>query len=1069
MNGLPPEDKNQKDQTPPAGGAPGWINTITRKNLENPYPLIAMLMGVLVFGFLSLRQIPRDIFPSIPIPVVMVATFYPGMNSTLIERNITSILERQFTMAGDVESIHSRSLNGISLVKIIFHSQVPVGQAVSEINELSLSILPFLPPGTASPMVVSYSYSNVPLCHILLTSDTISQARLYDLATNVVRPQLGGIEGVSSPPIFGGKVRQINMYIHPERLINRKLTPLDVVNAIYRQNLLIPTGNIRIGQLNYLTQFNNQVPDLKSLGSIPVTLSHGVPVFVRDIASIEDSFAPQENMVLVNGVPSVILPVYRETGYSALDVIARIKEALPHLDKVPSEVKTRILFDQTLYTREALSSLMREAFLGILTSGILIFLVLGEFRQAILGVIALPIAYLADLTFLRLSGETLNIMTLGGLAIAVGPMIDHLVLVVESMKTHEPGPGASPASFMSGLTPILRPTMMATMAMIVVFFPLLFLGGLVHYLFWPLGISVIGANIISVVLSLLLIPWLVILSHRWKPSGKKAEPHPLPLYLEGVFDRYRTFLARLLEKPGRALGAISLFLMILLPFGHSVRQSLYPEVDAGQFRIFVHFPGGLRLAESRKESVAIDHLIRSALPPKTITAIVSNIGIKAGWSSLFNPNAGTDTAIIDVALVSKNHRKYSTSEAIRHLEPVLRSHFNNTIFLFKASGIVQDLLSRGRMTPVIIEIHGDHYQNNMLFAKRLSEKVRNLPGVLSSNVFQRPHYPALKIDVDRTLGKILGTEEEEVAKNVQISLNANNAIRPIPWIDPTTGFFYYLSVMYPPTKFLRMEDLTNLPVAHTRQGSITYLGELATVTHEDIPEEIDHDRLDRAIDVLIAPSPGESIQISTRIKRLLRNTPAPPNIHLRFVGMTTHIRHAFSSLSKGIILAVFFLFLLLLVFYRSFIAPLIVLGVVPLGIIGSMALLGILHSSLNLVSIMGIFMTIGIVASNSILLVNRYIRYMNEGQPFKEAILNGSRERIRPILITSLSAITAMIPVAIRFGVGSENTVPLARAVIGGLLVATPLTLFLIPVLSFLFLSKGQRNPPGPSKESPVP
>lgn len=1049
---------SEKGQPPPVQTASqGILYRMTLGNLENPYPLIAMLMGVIVFGFLSIRQIPRDIFPSIPIPVVMVATFYPGMNSSLIERNITSILERQFTMAGDVESIHSRSLNGISLVKVIFHSQVPIGQAVSEINELSLSILPFLPPGTASPMVVSYSYSNVPLCHILLTSDSISQARLYDLATNVVRPQLGGIEGVSSPPIFGGKVRQINMYLHPERLINRKMTPLDVVDAIYRQNLLIPTGNIRMGELNYLTQFNNQAPDLSALGEIPIKLSHGVPVFVRDVSSIEDSFAPQENMVLVDGVPSVILPIYRESGYSALDVISRIKKALPHLDKVPAEVKTRILFDQTIYTKEALSSLMREAFLGILTSGILIFLVLGEFRQALLGIIALPIAYLADLTFLHFSGETLNIMTLGGLAIAVGPMIDHLVLVVESLKSHEPAEGSPPSAIMAGLVPILRPTVMATLAMIVVFFPLLFLGGLVHFLFWPLGISVIGANIVSVILSLILIPWLVILTHRFGKDKKEKIVPPLPLYLEKVFDRYMRFLDQLLVHPAKALLAIALLLIVILPLGHSVPQSLYPEVDAGQFRIFVHFPSGSRLSASRKESVAIDHLIRNSLPKNTVTAIVSNIGIKAGWSSIFNPNAGTDTAIIDVALVSKNHRHYSTAQAIKHLEPIVRKHFENTIFLFKASGIVQDLLSRGRITPVIIEIHGDHYQSSMLFAKRLAGTVRNLPGVLSSNVFQRPHYPALKIDVDRTLGKILGTEEDEVAKNVQVSLNSNNAIRPIPWIDPVTGFFYYLSVMYPPEKFTRMEDLTNLPVAHTPKGSITYLGELARVTHQDIPEEIDHDRLDRAIDVLVAPSPGESIQISDRINHLLNNTPTPPGIHIRFVGMTTHIRHAFSSLTKGILLAVFFLFLLLLVFYRSFIAPLIVLGVVPLGIIGSMALLGIFHSSLNLVSIMGIFMTIGIVASNSILLVNRYLRYVNEGIPLREAILRGSRERIRPILITSLSAITAMIPVAIRFGVGSENTLPLARSVIGGLLVATPLTLFLIPVLSFLFLKKTEQ------------
>ncbi|MHB1606260.1 MAG: efflux RND transporter permease subunit [Leptospirales bacterium] len=1044
-----------------------FLIRIMKGNLSNPYPLIAFLMATLVWGVVSLYHLSRDIFPPIPIPVVMVATFYPGMDATEIERNITSIMERQFTMAGDIESIHSRSLNGISLIKVIFHSTVPINQAVSEISELSLSLLSSLPTGTLPPMIVSYSFSNVPICHVLLSSDSLSQARLYDIASNIVRPQLGSMPGVAAPPIFGGKIRQITLYLHPNRLINRKLTPLDVVDAIYQQNLLIPTGNIRIGRLNYFTRINSQVPDLNGIRNIPIQLSHRVPVFVRDVADVQDSFAPQENLVLVDGKPAVVLPIYRESGYSSLSVVERIRDELPHLDKVPREVKSSVLFDQTIYIREALSSLTMETLFGVLASSLFIFLILGDFRLGLLGILVLPLAYLDVLVFLRLHGETLNIMTLGGLAIAVGPMIDHLVLVIESLKTHEGSGAGPPSSMIRGVAPILIPTIMATLAMIIVFIPLFFLSGLIHYLFTPLGISVIGANVVSLFLSLTLIPWMYYLVIRRIPPMDWDPLSSIPRYLDRLFDRYGDWLGTLMDRPVVPFTVVVIFLVVLLGVARNAPVSLYPNIDSGQFRIFIHFPGGNRLSHSREEAGKIDQMVRSTLPAGTVVTIVSNIGIKTSWSAIFNPNSGTDTAIVDVALVPSGQRSYSTSGAIRRLEPVLMNRFPSTIFIFKPSGIVQDLISRGRMTPIVVEIHGDDIQNNLLFAKRLTHKVRSLPGVLSSNVFQHSHYPTLSIHVDRVLSEIVGTNVSEVSRNVLVALNSNNQIRPVPWIDPSTGFFYFLSILYPPSFFHKMEDLQNLPVAHTKGHHITILGELATVSHSDNPEEITHDRLDRAVDVLVVPSPGRSIRVSGFIADLLKDYPRPQGIHIRFVGMTHHIRTSFSQMKNGVLLAIFFLFLLLLVFYRSFLAPLVVLGVVPLSIVGSLFYIVVTKSSVNLVSMMGTLMTIGIATSNSIILVSRYLEHHRNGMPLRQAILTGSRERVRPVMITSLSAIFAMVPVSFRWGVGSDNTIPLARAVIGGLGIATPLTLIVIPLISFTVMKLTTEKLP-PSGEGPA-
>lgn len=517
--------------------------------------------------------------------------------------------------------------------------------------------------------------------------------------------------------------------------------------------------------------------------------------------------------------------------------------------------------------------------------------------------------------------------------------------------------------------------------------------------------------------------------------------------MERLFEHYGKSLNRLLDRPIVVLSSVVLLLTLFLTISRHIRINLYPGIDSGQLRIFVHFPGGNRLQRSREEASEIDRLIRQELPAGSVISIVSNIGIKAGWSAIYNPNAGTDTAIVDVAIVPRSRRSWSTASAITHLEVAFRMHFPDTIFIFKPAGIVEDLISRGRISPVIVEIHGDNLDNNLLYAKRLAHEVRALPGVLSSNVFQRSHYPTLDIRVDRILSEVVGTNVSEISQNVLVALNSNNQIRPVPWVDPSTGFFYYLSVLYPPKFFRKMDDLDNLAVAHSSDHHIAILGELAKIRHADDPEEITHDRLDRAIDILVFPTPGRSITVSGKIRHLIGNLSPPAGIHTRFVGMTQHISSSFSSMKSGIILALFFLFLLLLVFYRSFLAPLVILGVVPLSLSGSIFLLWITKSSLNLVSLMGILMTIGIATSNSILLLNRYLENERAGSTVRAAVLQGSGERIRAVVITSFSAIFAMIPVSFHWGTGSDNTLPLAKAVIGGLGIATPLTLLVIPVL----------------------
>ncbi len=1019
-------------------------------NLKNPYPVYALVIVLLVWGTVSFRSIPRDIFPHIPIPVVMIATFYPGMDATEVERNITDILERQFTMAREVDRIESRSLNGMSLIKIIFHSTITEDHAVSMISELSLSTLGSLPPGTNPPMVISYSFSNVPLCHLLISSATLDQAHLYDLATNVIRPQLGGLRGVSAPPIFGGKIRQFNIELNPFKLQTVQLAPLDVVNAIYRESLLVPTGNIRLGPLNYYTKFD-QPGSLEDIRNIPVATVRGASVFVRDLASVNDGFAPQENLVLANGIPQVVMPVYREGGYSALTVIDEIRDKIKKLRNVPKDLHIQLLFDQTLYIRESISSVIYEGLFGLLAAFVVLWIVLGDIRQATIGVIMVPLSILGVIILLRATGSTLNIMTLGGIAVAIGPMIDHLVLMLESFDAHKGDDMTrGPLALLPAMIPVAPPSALATGAMSIVFLPIFFLHGLVHYLFVQFVIALIGANLVSLLLSLTVLPWIVYALGRRPPPPAS----PAPLDLSGrpaslqirMLGQYEKILEKVLGHPVRSFSTILLVWFLVMGLSHDVPVNLYPSIDTGQFRIFIHFPSGLRLKNARDRMADIESSIRSTLGPG-VRSMIGNIGIKAGWSALFNMNSGTDTAILDVALRERNRRPYSLKTAIQRVKKTLDRSFPNIIFIYKESGIVEDLLSRGAMSPITVEVHGDDYREDMLFAKQLSHRILGLPGVLSTNVFQRERYPTLEVSPDRALIKSLGSSSDHVARNLLISLNGNNQIRPILWINPQTGFAYYLSVFINPSLLRTIHDLKELPAAKDRKGHIASLQEVAGVTHSELPEALSHDALDRAVNILVFPVPGKSIKVSKIIGKNLASLSPPKNVGIRFVGMTHYIRQSFDQFYEGILMAVFFLYLLLLLFYRSFLAPLVVLGTIPLGIAGSLFFLKETGSSLNLISIMGILMSIGIVTSNSIILVNRILEHRREGASLARALRAGSLERVRPVLITTIVTIFAMIPISFVWGTGSENSVPMSRAIIGGLLLSTPITLLLTPLL----------------------
>ena len=617
------------------------------------------------------------------------------------------------------------------------------------------------------------------------------------------------------------------------------------------------------------------------------------------------------------------------------------------------------------------------------------------------------------------------------------------------------------------ILPVAAPSALATGAMSIVFLPLFFLHGLVHYLFVQFVVALIGANLISLFLSLTVLPWVAFLLGGKRPSPGLTPGPPPQVFADRATlkdrisgrlrGKYPALLGSVFRHPGRFLSVLTLLWILLLGVSLKVPINFYPSLDTGQFRVYIHFPSGQRLREARTKMADVEETIRRTLGPRYVESVIGNIGIKAGWSALFNMNSGTDTAILDVALVNRTRRPYSLKNAILRVKRILGLRFPDTIFIYKQSGIVEDLLSRGSMSPITIEVHGDSYKSDMLFAKQISHRILSIPGVLSTNVFQRESYPTLRISPDRPLIKSLGASSDRVAQNLLVSLNGNNQIRPVLWINPETGFAYNLSVFIDPLSLQKIHDLKELPATKDRIGHIASLQEVARVSHAELPESLVHDGLDRAVNVLVFPVSGKSLQVSDAIRKNISGLSLPNNVGVRFVGMTHYIRRSFDQFFDGILLAIFFLYLLLLVFYRSFLAPLIVLGTVPLGIVGSLFFLEMTRSSLNLISIMGILMSIGIVTSNSIILVNRILEYRRTGENLETSIERGSMERVRPILITTLVTICAMISISFVWGTGSENSVPMARAIIGGLLLSTPITLFLTPLLFRLIFRNEMR------------
>jgi multidrug efflux pump subunit AcrB len=1012
-----------------------------------------------------------DLFPTIRIPVVVVATFYSGMPPEQIENDITGRFERFFTLGSGIDHIESRSLPGVSLIKVYFQPGTNPDSAVTTIANLASANLRRLPPGTLPPVVLKFDASSLPVCLITLKGEGMSEAQLRDHGQYTVRNQVANVPGASVPQPFGGRYRQIMVYVDPLKLEAHQMSVMDVVRAVNDSNLILPAGDVRIGPYDYNIYANSQLRDIDDINRLPLKTVDGASVSVADVGRAKDAAQIQTSIVRVDGQRSVYLPVLKQSG-STISVVSGIKAAVSHLLDVPAQLVTRVVFDQSVFVKSAIKNLLLVGGIGLFLTGLLIQLFFGNVRATFAMFLSIPLSVLAAFVGLSFGDNSVNSMVLGGLALAFSRLINNSVVVLENIFRHLEA-GESPAqAAQNGGHEVALPVLAATLATAVVFFPVIFLYGVSKFLFSALALGVVFSLFASYVVALTVVPLFCakLLKPRLAPEAGTAVAGSFGERFERWFNRhfnrlldcYDRLLARALARPVLTVaGLLGFFLLSLglLPF---VGLSYFPKTDPGQFVVNLKAPTGTRLEKTEEMVGRVEAVIREEVPPEELAVVVSNIGVTPGFSSIYTSNSAQHTATVQASL-KENHRvgSYQYMERVRRR---LRAELPELSAYFQSGGLVDAVLNLGFPAPIDIQISGSNLEQAHHTATEIARQVRALPGVSDVLVPQDIDYPALQLEVDRVHASQLGLTSKEVIHSVITALASDQMIAPSYWVDPKSGNDYLLTVQYDEGRVKNLAQLQAIPVRASSQANSTRLDALSRIAHIHAPTEVDHYQLRRVIDVFVAPAGEDLGRLAASIEKIVARTDLPEGIRIELRGMVQGMRASFRSFGLGLILAVVLVYLILVAQFKSFLDPLLILLAVPTGLTGVLVLLAASGTTLNVMSLMGVVMVVGIVVSNSILIVEFIARLRGEGTPVHEAIALASRVRLRPVLITSLATLIGLLPMAAKFGTGSEAYAPLALAIIGGLMVSVVLTVFIVPAAYLLvYRSKDGTTLNGPA------
>jgi len=1035
---------------------------IVKLALRRPYTFVVMALLILLLGITSIKKTPTDIFPEIDIPVVTVVWQYPGLSPDQMAKQITTFSEYTISSAVDnVKNIESQTLAGVSVIRIFFQPNVRIDAAIAQVTAVSQTILRRMPPGTQPPFIIRYNASSVPILQLALGSKTLSEAQLYDYGIYRVRQAIAPVRGATLPLPYGGKPRQIMVDLDPQALLAKGLSPLDVSNAVNAQNLTLPTGTTKIGKSEFIVDINGSPDTVAALNDVPIKQVNGAMVYIRDVAHVRDGFAVQTNVVRKDGNPSALLTILKNGGASTLDIVNQIKALLPTMRAAaPPGMEMTELFDQSIFVRAAISGVEKEGVIAALLTATMILLFLGNWRSTFIVMISIPLSILASLSILSLLGYTLNVMTLGGLALAVGILVDDATVEIENIHRNLAQGKPIQRAILDGAQQIAVPAFVSTLAICIVFVSVVFLTGPAKYLFTPLALAVVFAMLASYLLSRTLVPVMVkylIRGHEGeKPAPKAASPartftriqQSFEKRFENLRQRYVDALAWSLQNRGTIFVLFAIMIgsaFIVLPV---VGRDFFPTVDAGQFRLHVSAPSGTRLEESEQIFSRIEDVIREVVPPSDIATVIDNIGIPQSINLAFSDNATISAADGEILVSLKPDHRGSTPAYMKMLREKLAARFPDLNFYFQPADIVSQILNFGLPAPIDIQIAGYAPQNYGI-AREIEARLKQIPGAVDVGLHQVTNAPELRVRVDRTRAQELGFTERDVANSVLISLSGTSQLTPNFWADPKTGINYPVAIQTPQHLVDSVDALTSTSLAGRDPAHPQLLGNIISLDRAETPAVESHTNVQPVFDVYANVQGADLGRVSDKVTKVMNqvHSKLAPGSTVTVRGQVESMNTAFSKLGLGLIFAAVLIYFLMVVNFQSWTDPFIIITALPGAFAGILWMLFLTHTTFNVESMMGAIMSIGVATSNSILMISFANEQLREGRTALDAAILAGHTRLRPVLMTALAMIIGMVPMALGLGEGGEQNAPLGRAVIGGLLLATVATLFFVPVV----------------------
>jgi multidrug efflux pump subunit AcrB len=1022
--------------------------------IKYPFFILMACLIIIVVGVTTVTRMPVDLFPEVNIPVVVVATFYSGMPPQQIESDITNSYERFFTLGSGIDHIESRSLPGVSLIKIFFQPGTDANAAVSNISNLAMANLRRLPPGTLPPVVLKFDAANLPVCLITLKGQGLNETQLKDLAQFTVRNQVANVPGASVPQPYGGRYRQIMVYVDPLKLEAHQMSVMDVVNSLNASNLILPAGDVRIGTKDYNIYTNSQVPAVDEINSLPLKTVGNASVMVGDIGNAVDGGQLQTNIVRVDGQHSVYIPVLKQGGNSnTITIVNGVKAAIAHLLDIPDVLKTAVVFDQSIFVKIAVKNVINEGTIGLCLTALMILLFLGNVRATIAVLLSIPISCLATFLGLNLGGSTINTMVLGGLALALSRLIDNSVVVLENIFRHmEMGESPTVAAEAGGKEVQLA-VLAATVSTCIVFFPVVLLYGVSKFLFTALALAVVLALFASYLVAMTVVPLFCAKfikvdpeEHGHAKAGKSVFGRVVGGFnvaFERLLGAYERAIRRCLKVPGLVVAVFALFVLLSFALYPLLGKAFFPRTDPGQFVVDVKVPAGTRIELTDEYIAHMEQDIRSIVSPEDLNMIVSNIGITPDLSAIYTSNSGMNTAFIQVSL-KEDHKSgsYAYMEQVRRK---LTTDFPDVATYFQAGGLVDSVVNQGKPAPIDIQIAGNDLRQAFDLANATAGRLRGLRSISDVLIPQDLDYPGLELNINREHAGILGISPRQVVDNVITALTSDGMIAPSFWVDPKTGNNYMMTVQYPETQIKTITDFKQIPLRSADNKNTTPLESVADIRQIATPTEVDHYQLRRQFDIYVMPTTEDLSKAQSEVETVVAKIHKPKGITIHIRGSVVDMRESFSSFGLGLILAIVLVYLILMAQFASFSDPFVILLAVPPGLSGVLIFLLITGTTLNVMSLMGVVMMTGIAVSDSILIVQFVAELRKGGLALKHALAEACKVRLRPILMTTLATILGLIPMALALEPGSEQYAPLARAILGGLTVSGLVTVFLVP------------------------